>query len=102
MRPSLVARPRLDGILTPVTTPIGLNVDGHTHHLEIEHPDSLLDALPPQPNGKEAARNNIVREMVETERKFVQDLEIMQVRVFVPPYVIGISRLLRRLHPEIL
>lgn len=39
--------------------------------------DSLLDALP-QPNGKEAARNNIVREMVETERKFVQDLEIMQ------------------------
>ena len=33
--------------------------------------DSLLDALPPQPNGKEAARNNIVREIVETERKQV-------------------------------
>ena len=64
--------------------------------------DSLLDALPPQPNGKEAARNNIVREIVETERKFVQDLEIMQVRVFVPPNVIGASRLPRRLRPEIL
>jgi len=64
--------------------------------------DSLLEALPPQPNGKEAARNNIVREIVETERKFVQDLEIMQVRVFVPRYVIGTSRLPRRLRPEIL
>jgi cell division control protein 24 len=29
-------------------------------------------------NAKEAARNNIVRELVETERKYVQDLEIMQ------------------------
>jgi hypothetical protein len=31
-------------------------------------------------NAKETARNNIVRELVETERKYVQDLEIMQVR----------------------
>jgi cell division control protein 24 len=30
-------------------------------------------------NAQEAARNNIIREMVETERKYVQDLEIMQV-----------------------
>lgn len=32
------------------------------------------------PNAHDAARNNIVREMVETERKYVQDLEVMQVR----------------------
>ncbi|KAF8552506.1 hypothetical protein OG21DRAFT_1511371 [Imleria badia] len=30
------------------------------------------------PNARDAARNNIVREMVETERKYVQDLEVMQ------------------------
>ncbi|KAG6372412.1 hypothetical protein JVT61DRAFT_7885 [Boletus reticuloceps] len=30
------------------------------------------------PNVHDAARNNIIREMVETERKFVQDLEVMQ------------------------
>ncbi|KAJ6609885.1 hypothetical protein B0H10DRAFT_1812724 [Mycena sp. CBHHK59/15] len=34
-------------------------------------------AVPPA-NAQEAARNNIIREMVETERKYVQDLEIMQ------------------------
>ncbi|KAJ6593870.1 hypothetical protein B0H19DRAFT_1205280 [Mycena capillaripes] len=43
--------------------------------------DSLVSdnsaAVPPA-NAQEAARNNIVREMVETERKYVQDLEIMQ------------------------
>lgn len=32
------------------------------------------------PNAHDAARNNIIREMVETERKYVQDLEVMQVR----------------------
>ncbi|KAJ7462255.1 hypothetical protein B0H11DRAFT_2054796 [Mycena galericulata] len=32
----------------------------------------------PPANAQEAARNNIIREMVETERKYVQDLEIMQ------------------------
>lgn len=30
-------------------------------------------------NAQESARNNIIREMVETERKYVQDLEVMQV-----------------------
>ncbi|KAH8828393.1 hypothetical protein DL96DRAFT_1464086 [Flagelloscypha sp. PMI_526] len=35
-------------------------------------------APPPPANAQEAARNNIVREIVETERKYVQDLEIMQ------------------------
>ncbi|KAF9071665.1 hypothetical protein BDP27DRAFT_1418775 [Rhodocollybia butyracea] len=42
--------------------------------------DSLSDphvSLPPA-GSREAARNNIIREMVETERKYVQDLEIMQ------------------------
>ncbi|KAJ7262209.1 hypothetical protein B0H12DRAFT_1013069 [Mycena haematopus] len=32
----------------------------------------------PPANAQEAARNNITKEMVETERKYVQDLEIMQ------------------------
>ncbi|KAK7045559.1 Guanine nucleotide exchange factor for Cdc42p [Paramarasmius palmivorus] len=42
--------------------------------------DSLAESAPPPApsNSKEAARNNIVREIVETERKYVQDLEIMQ------------------------
>ncbi|KAF7983773.1 hypothetical protein HWV62_18978 [Athelia sp. TMB] len=43
--------------------------------------DSLMtDALTPGApvDAREAARNNIIREMVETERKYVQDLEIMQ------------------------
>ncbi|KAF7321259.1 hypothetical protein MKEN_00645700 [Mycena kentingensis (nom. inval.)] len=39
--------------------------------------DSEQIAAPPA-NAKEAARNNVVREMVETERKYVQDLEVMQ------------------------
>lgn len=33
-------------------------------------------------NAQEAVRNNIIREMVETERKYVQDLEIMKVHHF--------------------
>jgi cell division control protein 24 len=34
----------------------------------------------PQPvSAREAARSNIIRELVETERKYVQDLEVMQV-----------------------
>ncbi|KAF9462334.1 hypothetical protein BDZ94DRAFT_737129 [Collybia nuda] len=35
-------------------------------------------SVAPPANAQESARNNIIREMVETERKFVQDLEIMQ------------------------
>ncbi|KAF9479059.1 hypothetical protein BDN70DRAFT_713453 [Pholiota conissans] len=41
--------------------------------------DSLSDTLVSQStNPKESAQNNIIKEMVETERKYVQDLEIMQ------------------------
>ncbi|KAL4074032.1 hypothetical protein V8B97DRAFT_2075448 [Scleroderma yunnanense] len=43
--------------------------------------DSLINDAPNTAvpaNAREAARNNIVREMVETERKYVQDLEVMQ------------------------
>ncbi|KAK2464314.1 hypothetical protein APHAL10511_003771 [Amanita phalloides] len=39
--------------------------------------DSILDSLPPA-NAQDSARQNIVREIVETERKYVQDLEVMQ------------------------
>ena len=46
--------------------------------------DSLNDTLVTQPtppkDSAQTAQNNIIREMVETERKYVQDLEIMQVR----------------------
>lgn len=45
--------------------------------------DSLTDTLvtqpPPPKDSAQTAQNNIIREMVETERKYVQDLEIMQV-----------------------
>lgn len=44
--------------------------------------DSLINDVPNTvvpANAREAARNNIIREMVETERKYVQDLEVMQV-----------------------
>ncbi|KAG6337096.1 hypothetical protein ID866_2007 [Astraeus odoratus] len=43
--------------------------------------DSLVNVVPNTAvpaNAQEAARTNIVREMVETERKYVQDLEVMQ------------------------
>jgi hypothetical protein len=49
--------------------------------------DSFTTDIPSAPtpvNAQETARNNIIREMVETERKYVQDLEIMQVCVFSP------------------
>lgn len=39
-----------------------------------------IPAIPTPANGPDAERNNIIRELVETERKFVQDLEVMQVR----------------------
>ncbi|KAG5650560.1 hypothetical protein H0H81_011811 [Sphagnurus paluster] len=42
-----------------------------------ESTPSESSAVPPA-NAQETARNNIIREMVETERKYVQDLEIMQ------------------------
>ena len=40
--------------------------------------DSIPDSLPPV-NAQDSARQNIIREIVETERKYVQDLEVMQV-----------------------
>lgn len=36
-------------------------------------------------SAQENARNNIIREIVETERKYVQDLEHMQVRCVATP-----------------
>ncbi|KAJ7745621.1 hypothetical protein B0H14DRAFT_3897477 [Mycena olivaceomarginata] len=40
-------------------------------------PEPSSPASVPSANAQEAARNNIIREMVETELKYVQDLEIM-------------------------
>ena len=34
-------------------------------------------------NAQESARNNIIPEIVETERKYVQDLEVMQVSLHI-------------------
>lgn len=42
--------------------------------LESDEPSTSVPA-----SAQESARNNVIREMVETERKFVQDLETMQV-----------------------
>jgi cell division control protein 24 len=39
-----------------------------------------IPAIPTPANGPDTERNNIIRELVETERKYVQDLEVMQVR----------------------
>ncbi|KAF5385945.1 hypothetical protein D9615_002660 [Tricholomella constricta] len=39
---------------------------------------SSESSITPPANAQETARGNIIREMVETERKYVQDLEIMQ------------------------
>lgn len=41
--------------------------------------DNSLAASSVEPGG---ARANIIKELVDTERKYVQDLEVMQVRVF--------------------
>jgi cell division control protein 24 len=51
----------------------------------------VTPAIPTPVNGPDAERNNIIRELVETERKYVQDLEVMQVRsdhrpMLVDPY----------------
>lgn len=49
--------------------------------------DSLTsDSIATAETSEGGARfNNIVRELVETERKYVQDLEVMQVRHNIPP-----------------
>ncbi|KAI0256188.1 hypothetical protein BJV78DRAFT_1273099 [Lactifluus subvellereus] len=44
--------------------------------LDFMGPDT--PAIPTPVNGPDAERNNIIRELVETERKYVQDLEVMQ------------------------
>lgn len=40
-----------------------------------------IPVIPTPSNGPDAERSNIIRELVETERKYVQDLEVMQVRM---------------------
>jgi cell division control protein 24 len=46
-------------------------------------------AIPTPVNGPDAERNNIIRELVETERKYVQDLEVMQVHSDYSPMLIS-------------
>jgi hypothetical protein len=49
-------------------------------------PDAITATDDPSPtNALAAARNNIVRELLETDRKYVQDLEFMQVGTLDPP-----------------
>ncbi|KAF9050182.1 hypothetical protein BJ165DRAFT_1609153 [Panaeolus papilionaceus] len=68
-----------DGLVKVINT-----VTAIVNHLP---PDAFEDDIPASPpsmsaNGsydaQENARNNVIKEMVETERKYVQDLEIMQ------------------------
>ena len=45
--------------------------------------DSLADTLSSLPaTAKESERDHVIKEILDTERKYVQDLEIMQVRTF--------------------
>jgi cell division control protein 24 len=59
----------------PDSSPSMLSSQGSTDSLNTDVPSVSTPV-----NAKETARNNIIREMVETERKYVQDLEMMQVR----------------------
>jgi len=52
-------------------------MSSYDSHDSLLSDNTLVNPVAPA-NAQEAARNNITREMVETERKFVQDLEIMQ------------------------
>ena len=52
-------------------------VPSHESTDSLVNPDSPMQG--PPANAQETARNNIIRELVETERKYVQDLEHMQV-----------------------
>ncbi|KAI0268625.1 hypothetical protein BC834DRAFT_866447 [Gloeopeniophorella convolvens] len=47
-------------------------------HESFESMGSETSATPTPANGPDTERNNIIRELVETERKYVQDLEVMQ------------------------
>ncbi|KAH8119326.1 hypothetical protein DFH11DRAFT_1501691 [Phellopilus nigrolimitatus] len=58
----------------PMSPPSSL--PSHESTDSLLNPDSPMQAAPI--NAQENARNNIIREMVETERKYVQDLEHMQ------------------------
>jgi cell division control protein 24 len=57
----------------PDSSPSMLSSQGSTDSLNTDVPSVSTPV-----NAKETARNNIIREMVETERKYVQDLEMMQ------------------------
>ena len=58
----------------PHSPPSMTSAQASTDSLDADIPSTLVPV-----NAQEAARNNIIREMVETERKYVQDLEIMKV-----------------------
>ena len=65
----------------PPTSPPSL-LPSHESTDSLINPDSPMQSAPV--NAQENARNNIIREIVETERKYVQDLEHMQVRFTLP------------------
>jgi cell division control protein 24 len=57
-----------------------------------ESTDSLNSGVPSiATNAQESARSNIIRELVETERKYVQDLEVMQVRFLFSPILMHLT-----------
>ncbi|EJD03053.1 uncharacterized protein FOMMEDRAFT_20220 [Fomitiporia mediterranea MF3/22] len=59
----------------PPSSPPSL-LPSHESTDSLINPDSPMQSTPV--NAQETARNNIIREIVETERKYVQDLEHMQ------------------------
>ncbi|KAG5641273.1 hypothetical protein DXG03_005585 [Asterophora parasitica] len=54
------------------------HASGSSYSSHDSYDSSPESSVIPPANAQETARNNIIREMVETERKYVQDLEIMQ------------------------
>ena len=54
-----------------------------------------IPAIPTPSHGPDAERSNIIRELMETERKYVQDLEVMQVRMSWPSRPFAIFMIFR-------
>lgn len=63
---------------TGIDAPTSLAARSRTDSDAPAVPDNIAHLVPS--SSREADRKNIIREMLETERKYVGDLEVMQVR----------------------
>ncbi|KAG6861907.1 hypothetical protein C0995_009857 [Termitomyces sp. Mi166 len=76
-RCSIYSSPALDHLPQDAFEPPSPTASSHLANDSYDSSASESPTAPPA-NAQESARNNIIRELVETERKYVQDLEIMQ------------------------